>query len=190
MSFYVVLVYMPTFANKQLGLPLDAAFAAQVIGVACLTLVVPIFGALSDRIGRKPILIASMAIYLVALYPLFGWVHANPNLWNLIVMQVILCSLLGAFFGPYSSALAEQFPSGVRSTSMAVAYNISVLLFGGFAQLIVTWLIHTTGSPIAPVFHVLFGASVGLVGSLFSFDPIRIAAIRSSVDAEIIRTAP
>ena len=173
-SFYVVLVYMPTFANKQLHLPLDAAFLAQVIGVSCLTLTVPLFGAASDRIGRKPILTGSMALYLVLLYPLFHWVNANPSLSNLIVMQVVLCSLLGAFFGPFSSALAEQFPSGVRSTGMAVAYNIAVMVFGGFAQLIVTWLVHTTGSPIAPVFYVIFGAVLGLLGTLFLVDPVLI----------------
>jgi MFS family permease len=171
-SFYVVLVYMPTFANRQLGLPLDSAFAAQMIGVACLTLLVPLFGAMSDRIGRKPILIGSVTIYLMLLYPLFSWVVANPSLTNLISMQVVLCSLLGAFFGPFSSAIAEQFPSGIRSTGMSVAYNIAVMLFGGFAQFIVTWLINVTASPVAPVFYVIFGAAVGLLGAIFLVDPV------------------
>lgn len=170
-SFYVMLVYMPTFANKQLHLPLDAAFIAQAIGVACLTLIVPLFGHLSDRIGRKSILVGSVTIYLSLLYPLFSWIHANPTVTNLVLMQVTLCSLLGAFFGPFSAAVAEQFPAGVRSTCMGVAYNVAVTIFGGFAQLIVTWLIHKTGSPIAPVFYVMFGATVGLLGTLLLIDP-------------------
>lgn len=157
-----------------------------MVGVACLTLVVPIAGAASDRIGRKPILIGSTVIYLAVLYPFFSWVHANPSLSTLIVMQVVLCSLLGAFFGPFSSALAEQFPSGVRSTGMAVAYNIAVMIFGGFAQFIVTWLIHTTGSPIAPVFYVLFGAAMGLVGSLFVQD----ATLSSTHDRAAVMQSP
>jgi MFS family permease len=171
-SFYVVLVYMPTFANRQLGLPLESAFTAQMIGVACLTLLVPLFGAMSDRIGRKPILIGSVTLYLMLLYPLFNWVVANPSLTNLISMQVVLCSLLGAFFGPFSSAIAEQFPSGIRSTGMSVAYNIAVMLFGGFAQFIVTWLINVTASPVAPVFYVIFGAAAGLLGAIFLVDPV------------------
>ena len=171
-SFYIVLIYMPTFAKNELHLPLDSAFVAQMIGVACLTLMVPLFGAASDRIGRKPILIGSISLYLVLLYPMFTWILANPSLDNLIVMQVVLCSLIGASFGPFSSALAEQFPSGVRSTGMALAYNIAVMLFGGFAQFIVTWLIHETGLPVAPVFYVIFAAVLGLLGSMFLVDPI------------------
>lgn len=171
-SFYIVLIYMPTFAKNELHLPLDSAFLAQMIGVACLTLMVPLFGAASDRIGRKPILIGSISLYLVLLYPMFTWILANPSLDNLIVMQVVLCSLIGDSFGPFSSALAEQFPSGVRSTGMALAYNIAVMLFGGFAQFIVTWLIHETGLPVAPVFYVIFAAVLGLLGSMFLVDPI------------------
>jgi MFS family permease len=171
-SFYVILIYMPTFAKNELNIPLESAFVAQMIGVAFLTLMVPLFGAASDRIGRKPILIGSISLFLAFLYPLFSWIVANPSLSNLILMQVVLCSLIGAFFGPFSSALAEQFPSGVRSTGMALAYNIAVMLFGGFAQFIVTWLIHETGLPVAPVFYVIFAAALGLLGSIFLVDPI------------------
>jgi hypothetical protein len=99
-------------------------------------------------------------------------------------MQIVLCGLLGAFFGPFSSAMAEQFPAGIRSTGMAVAYNVAVMVFGGFAQFIVTWLIHVTGSPVAPVFYVIFGAALGLVGALFVFDPINGEQRGSTAEAE------
>jgi MFS transporter, MHS family, proline/betaine transporter len=65
-------------------------------------------------------------------------------------MQVVLCSLSGAFYGPISTALAEQFPVLTRSTGLGIGYNFGVMTFGGFAQLIVTWLIEATGSPAAP----------------------------------------
>jgi MFS family permease len=166
-SYYVVLVYIPTFAKTQLGMPLGDAFLAQVVGLLCLTAVIPLFGVLSDRIGRRPILMAGTIAYFVMLYPLFDWVHSAPSLERLTVMQVILCSLVGVFFGPISTALAEQFPTGVRSTGLAIAYNFAVMLFGGFAQFIVTWLIRETGSPLAPAYYVMFGAVVGFVASLF-----------------------
>ncbi|MEE8439534.1 MAG: hypothetical protein V3S07_08085, partial [Micropepsaceae bacterium] len=83
------------------------------------------------------------------------------------IMQIILCSLLGAFAGPLSTALAEQFPVRVRSTGLAIAYNVAVLAFGGFALFFVTWLIEVTDSPIAPVFYVMFGATVGIVAAFY-----------------------
>jgi MHS family proline/betaine transporter-like MFS transporter len=165
-SYYVVLVYMPTFAKTQLGMPLTDAFVAQVIGLVCLTATIPLCGALSDRIGRRPILVAATIAYFILLYPLFDWVYAAPSLLRLTIMQGILCTLVGVFFGPISTAIAEQFPTGVRSTGLAIAYNFAVMLFGGFAQFIVTWLIRETGSPIAPAYYVMFGAVVGFVASV------------------------
>lgn len=169
-GFYVILVYMPTFANQQLHLPLNDAFTAQVIAVALLTLLMPVFGALSDRVGRRVLIMVATAGLLVVLYPLFSWVHAAPSFARLMTMQVVLCTLLAVYFGPISAAMAEQFPAGVRSTGLALAYNLAVMIFGGFAQFIVTWLIHTTGLAIAPVFYVIFAAALGLVAAFFLVD--------------------
>jgi len=166
-SFYVILLYMPTFARTQLHLELDRAFTAQAISLACLTVLTPLFGALSDRIGRKPIMIGALVLYLGLTYPLFSWMHDNPSFGSLMLTQVVLCSLLGAFYGPMSTALAEQFPAHVRSTGLGTAYNIAVMIFGGFAPFFVTWLIGTTGSPVAPAFYVIFGAAAGLLAALF-----------------------
>ncbi|MCF7202099.1 MFS transporter [Pseudomonas oligotrophica] len=182
-SFYMILVYMPTFANRQLGLELDDAFTAQVIAVAVLTLLMPVFGALSDRIGRKRLILLASASLLVALYPLFSWIHAAPSFERLVAMQVLLCAVLAAFFGPFSAAVAEQFPAGVRSTGLALAYNVAVMIFGGFAQFIVTWLIHATGIAIAPVFYVLFAVVLGLIGACFLIDRTHEAHL-AAVDAD------
>ena len=166
-SYYVVLVYMPTFAKTQLGMSMSDAFTAQIFGLVCLTAAIPVFGAMSDRIGRKPILMAATIAYFVLLYPMFAWVHAEPGLLRLAIMQGVLCTLVGVYFGPISTAIAEQFPTGVRSTGLAVAYNFAVMLFGGFAQFIVTWLMRETGSPLAPAYYVMFGAVVGFAASNF-----------------------
>ncbi len=166
-SVYVVLLYMPTLATAQLRMPLDQAFLAQAIGLVFYTAAIPPFGALSDRVGRRPILIGSLALYLCAAYPLFSWLGADPSLGRLVAMQIVLCSLLGAFAGPFSTAMAEQFPVSVRSTGLAIAYNVAVMLFGGFAQTFVTFLIAATGSPIAPVFYVMFGAAAGIAATVF-----------------------
>jgi MHS family proline/betaine transporter-like MFS transporter len=172
-AFYVILLYMPTFARTQLHLPLDDAFIAQSISLVCMIALIPLFGALSDHVGRKPIMIGSLVLFLGLAYPLFYWVHENPTFINLMLMQIVLCSVLGAFYGPLSTALAEQFPARTRSTGLGVAYNIAVMVFGGFAQFFVTWLIDATGSPIAPAFYVMFGAATGLLAAFFLVDRAR-----------------
>jgi MFS transporter, MHS family, proline/betaine transporter len=166
-SFYVILIYIPTFARTQLHLPLDQAFLAQSIGLACEVVLIPICGVLSDFVGRKPVMITALVLDLLVTYPLFSWVSTSPSFGALLTMQIILCGLFGVFNGPISTALAEQFPTRVRSTALAIAYNIAVMLFGGFAQFFVTWLIQATGTPIAPAYYLMFGAAVGLLAALF-----------------------
>jgi MFS family permease len=165
--FYVILIYIPTFARTQLHIPLDQAFLVQSISLACEVVLIPISGALSDRVGRKPVMIAALVLYLLVTYPLFSWVSTSPSFATLLTMQIILCSLFGVFNGPVSTALAEQFPTQVRSTALAISYNVAVMLFGGFAQFFVTWLIQATGTPIAPAYYLMFGAAVGLLSALF-----------------------
>ena len=183
-AFYVILLYMPTFARTQLHLPLEDAFLAQSVSLVFMIALIPLFGALSDHIGRRPIMISSLVLFLGLVYPLFYWVHENPTFGNLMLMQIVLCSVLGAFFGPMSTALSEQFPTRTRSTGLAIAYNIAVMVFGGFAQFFVTWLIDATGSPIAPAFYVMFGAAAGLLATLFLVDrarEVRLPAIETVI---------
>jgi MFS transporter, MHS family, proline/betaine transporter len=168
--FYVVLIYMPTYAKTQLNIPLKDAFTAQVAGLIFLTVLIPLFGMLSDRIGRRAVLMLAALLYLVLTYPMMAWMLAEPSLIRLAVMQVALCSAIAVGFGAISTALAEQFPVRQRSTGLALAYNMAVMIFGGFAQLIVTWLIKETGSLLAPSFYVMFGATVGLVAAYFIND--------------------
>ncbi|HEY6610838.1 MAG TPA: citrate-proton symporter [Pseudomonas sp.] len=163
-AFYVVLVNMPTFAHKQLGLPLDQVFMVQMLAVALMTVVIPLAGLLSDRLGRRPVLFTGMLAFFLMVYPLYVWVAAAPSVERLLIMQLLLCSSMGLFFGPTPTAMAEQFPTKVRSTGLAVAYNIAVMLFGGFAPFIVTWLTQTAGTPVAPAYYVLFASLIGLGG--------------------------
>ncbi len=164
-SFYVVLVNMPTFAHKNLGLPLDQVLLVQMLAVGLMTVVIPLSGALSDRLGRRPVLMAFTLAFFIMVYPLYVWVAAAPSVERLLVMQLLLCTAIGGFFGPAPTALAEQFPVEVRSTGVSVAYNVAVMVFGGFAPLIVTWLTKVLGTPVAPSFYVLFACLLTLAGT-------------------------
>ncbi|MGK9235809.1 MFS transporter [Inquilinus limosus] len=157
---YVLLFYMPTYAVKQLGIPLADAFIATTIGGVVLMAGCPFAGALSDRMGRKRLLLAAAVAIGVLVWPLFAWVNATPTLVVLATVQAVLGLLLAAFTGPAPALLAEQFPAGLRSTGLSLAYNFAVTIFGGFAALIVTLLIEETGSKLAPSFYVIAAALV------------------------------
>lgn len=172
-SFYVLLVNMPTFAHNNLGLPLDQVLLVQMLAVALMTLVIPLAGALSDRHGRRPVLMAFTLAFFVMVYPLYAWVVAAPSIERLLVMQLLLCSAIGGCFGPAPTALAEQFPIEVRSTGVSVAYNVAVMLFGGFAPLVVTWLSKTMATPVAPAFYVLLTSMLSLLAIYCLHDPLR-----------------
>ncbi|MCO6059984.1 citrate-proton symporter [Pseudomonas sp. MOB-449] len=166
-AFYVVLVNMPTFAHKQLGLPLDQVFMVQMAAVALMTVIIPIAGALSDRIGRRPVLFGGTLAFFLLVYPLFSWVAQAPSIERLLVMQLLLCAMIGVSYGPAPTSVAEQFPTRVRSTGLALAYNVAVMLFGGFAPFIVTWLTQVGGTPVAPAWYVLFASFIGLTATCF-----------------------
>jgi len=166
-SFYVILIYIPTFARTQLHLPLDQAFLAQSIGLACEVVMIPIFGALSDRVGRKPVMIAALVLDLLVTYPLFSWVSASPSFGALLTMQIILCSLFGVFNGPDFDGIGRAVSDTRAFDRPCHLLQFAVMLFGGFAQFFVTWLLQATGTPIAPAYYLMFGAAVGLLSIVF-----------------------
>ena len=166
-SIYITFTYLVTYATTTLKLPMHDAFMVQMAGAALMVVLMPFMGALSDRIGRRALMIASLIGYLVVLYPLYAWLTDGPTTHKLLVTQIVICLFVSVFFGVFSTVMAELFPTHVRSVGMSMAYNIAVMVFGGFAQFIVTWLIRATGSPMAPAFYVMFGVTVGLLASFF-----------------------
>lgn len=163
-SFYVVLVYMPTYGKTEMGLSLAQSFIAQAPGLLLLIALTPLIGAFSDRFGRRPLLLASYGLLLLCVYPLFVWMQAERSLLALAVAQTAFCVILSGLFGALSTALAEQFPTHIRTAGLAIAYNVAVMIFGGFAPFIVSWLIGVLATPVAPAFYLMFGAAVGLLG--------------------------
>eukprot|EP01037_Dinobryon_pediforme_P005778 gene5778-5841_t len=151
----IVVLYMSTYAVRQLHLPpTSGLFAGLAAGLVTLV-VAPIAGALSDSFGRKRV--AGIAYLLMALtiYPAFLLLNAQPVLSTLLVVVVFLGALNALGGAPIIITLAEIFPVEVRATGMSLVYALGVAIFGGFGQFIVTWLISATGSPIAPAYYVI-----------------------------------
>ena len=162
-SYYIFLSYMPTFAQRHLGIERADALWSNTLGLLALVLLVPLFGALSDRIGRKPLLLACCAGFLILPYPLFSLMLDGVPYATVIAIQIGFAALIAAFSGPGPAAIAEIFATRGRTTWMSVGYSLAVALFGGFAPFLATWLIGSTGTPIAPVFYVMAAAAVSLL---------------------------
>jgi len=177
-SIYITFTYLVTFSTVTLKLPLHDTFLVQMAGAALMVVLMPLMGAWSDRVGRRPLLIGSLLGYMVVLLPLYAWLTNEPSVSKLLIVQMIISVFVAAFFGVFSTVMAEMFPANVRSVGMSMAYNVAVMIFGGFAQFIVTWLIRTTGSPMSPAYYVMFGVALGLVASFF----VRERAHDASID--------
>ncbi|MGO4158669.1 MFS transporter [Cupriavidus sp. YAF13] len=166
---YVLLFYMPTYAVKTLKMPQSMSFIAGVVGGLIITILSPFVGAWSDRIGRRKLLAFSSGGILLIAYPMFALVVSAPTQFNLILFQAVFGVLIAGYTGPILAAFSEIFPTKILSTGLSVAYNVAVMTFGGFASLILTWLIATTGSAMAPAIYVIAAAAVSFLGVTLGF---------------------
>lgn len=163
---FVLLFYMPTYVQANFALPLRDAFTASVISGALLFLLCPFMGALSDRIGRKPVMLTGAVLLGLLIYPLLNHLAQRPTLATLIQIQCVLAVLIAAYTAPVSALLAELFPIRSRSTGLSIAYNLSTMILGAFGPLIVTWLIMVTGDILSPAYYVAAGAALSSVALL------------------------
>jgi MFS transporter, MHS family, proline/betaine transporter len=157
---YVLFVYMPTFAVRQLRLPFSQALIATTLASAVLFVCSPVMAVISDRYGRKPLLVVGASAFAILTYPAFILITREPSLLKLAAVQSGFAVAMAAYAGPAISVYAELFPTRLRSTAVSLVYSVAVVLVGGFAPLIVTWLIAATGNPIAPAFYVIGAAAV------------------------------
>lgn len=159
-SFYVILVYLLTYQATQLDFSAgDAALSATITSIVALVFV-PIFGALSDRVGRKPLLMASGLGFLIASYPLFLLMGAG-NLTSLILAQAGLGVLLALILSTHAVAMSEIFPTRVRQGGLSIGYNVTAAIFAGTVPYLMTYLISVTGNSFVPAFYLML---VGVVG--------------------------
>jgi len=159
---YFFLVTMPTYAVRQLGVAQNASLLANSVGLVVIVILAPVFGAWSDKVGRRTIMLSAVLGILIACLPLLSWLGAQPSVVNLVIAQTVFAVLIAAFTGPAPAAMAELYPPALRSTGLSIAYNFAVTIFGGFAPFIATWLIAQTGSSLAPAWYVMAAAAISL----------------------------
>jgi MHS family proline/betaine transporter-like MFS transporter len=157
-----IILYMPTYAIKELHLPQVLGFIATLIGGLILTFGAPVFGHLSDSIGRIRIMGAVCVLFAVSAYPAFVLLVGHASLTSIVLIVCWLSLLKAAYSGILPAFMAELFPVQTRGTGIALSYNISVPIFGGFAPFIATWLIAETGSNLAPSFYLIVTSLLSL----------------------------
>jgi MHS family proline/betaine transporter-like MFS transporter len=166
-SVYLIL-YMPTFAVKSLHLPGYAGYLGGIIAGLVTLAGTPFVGNLADRVGAARVMTVAAIAAIVLAWPLFKVLHAAPTVLTLTLVQIVFGVLMSFYFGPLPKLYGDLFPTNIRTTGMAVGYNIGVLIFGGFAAAIFTWLIEETGTTMSPSYYFIGVAVISLIAVLFA----------------------
>ncbi len=154
--------YMTTYAISTLGMHANVAFAATVVVGLCGVTFNLVSGALSDRIGRKPMMIIPGILLLVSILPAFYVISHYRTTPTLLGATAVLASLLELSSCPTIVWLTESLPAAIRSGGVAIVYAFSIAIFGGSTQVSVTWLIKVTRNPLAPAWYWIVALLVGL----------------------------
>jgi MHS family citrate/tricarballylate:H+ symporter-like MFS transporter len=149
-SFYLITVYTPTFGKSVLKLSAtDALLVTFCVGLSNFILL-PVMGALSDRVGRWPLLVTFTVLTLLTAYPVLSWLVAAPSFDRMLATELWLSFLYASYNGAAVVALTEVMPPHVRTVGFSLAYALATAIFGGFTPLVSTWLIKVTGDHAAP----------------------------------------
>ena len=166
-AFYLLLSYMPTYLSTEMGMSESDSFVASSVSLATYIGLIFLMGRLSDRFGRKTMLVLASVMFLVLTVPLFGLL-GNQTLLMILLIQIVFGAILAMNDGTLPCFLAELFPTRVRFSGFAFSFNTANALFGGTAPFIATWLIQVTGNKAAPAWYLLAAAAVALVAIIAS----------------------
>jgi MFS family permease len=167
-SFYMITAYTPTFGNTVLHLAsIDTLIVTLCVGGSNLFWL-PVMGTLSDRVGRRPLLVVFTVLMLATAYPVILWLVGAPSFARLLAVELWLSFIFGSYNGAMVVFLTEIMPVEVRTSGFALAYSLATAVFGGFTPAINTYLIHVTGNRAVPGLWLSFAAACGLVASLLA----------------------
>jgi len=164
-AFYMITVYTPTFGKSVLKLSTeDSLLVTLCVGLSNF-IWLPVMGALSDRIGRWPVMAACSALVALTAYPALSWLIANPSFGNMVLVELWLSFLYGSYNGATIVALTEIIPAQVRTTGFSLAYSLATALFGGLTPLLSTWMIEASGDKAAPGLWLAGAGAISLVAT-------------------------
>jgi MFS family permease len=158
--------YITTYAQTTLHVTSAMAFATSLVSTT-LHVVGTLLGAwLADHFGRKPMMIVPQLIVIVLTYPIFLWMVDARDAWSLLFGFGALSLVVTMPFSAFGATVTEALPQAIRAGVLGTVYAVTIASFGGTAQLVVTWLIHVLGNPLAPAWYLLLAAVVGLLAMI------------------------
>ncbi|HET7335451.1 MAG TPA: MFS transporter [Rhizomicrobium sp.] len=161
--FTYVTNYMTTFAQTVLHMGETISLAATIV-IGVTGIVASLFGGwLSDRIGRWHVMVWPRVAYLILAYPMYLWIVSARSATALLLGTAVLSFVGIVSFGAFYSAFAESLPKAIRGSAFGTIYATAIAIFGGTTQVVVTWLIHITGSPYAPAFYAIGSGVIGVI---------------------------
>ena len=168
-GFYAVLTYLPTYLETAVGMPADQSQIATTIALVAYIGFIFISGRVSDRFGRKKMLITACVLFIVLTVPAFMLLN-TADFVVVLGVELVMCFVLTINDGTLSSYLTETFPTEMRYTGFALSFNLANAIFGGTAAMIGTWLISVTGSTLSPAWYMVGVSVVALVAMILSHE--------------------
>ncbi|AHB06886.1 MULTISPECIES: MFS transporter [Pandoraea] len=165
-TFYLITVYTPTFGKSVLKLSTSDSLLVTLLAAASNFMWLPIGGAISDRIGRKPVLIGISLLAICTAYPALDWLAQAPSFVRMLSVLLWFSFFFGMYNGAMVAALTEVMPVQVRVAGFSLAFSLATAVFGGFTPAISTYLIQITHDKAAPGYWMSFAALCGLLAAL------------------------
>jgi MFS family permease len=164
--FYMITAYTPTYGKEVLKLTAADGFLVTLcVGLTNFVLL-PTMGALSDKVGRRALLISASLVALIAGYPMMSWLVSDPSFGRLLTVQLFFAVVYATYNGAMIVFLTEIMPAHVRTAGFSLAYSLATALFGGFTPAISTMLIHYTGDRAIPGVWLAIAALISLLATI------------------------
>ncbi|WP_032497195.1 MFS transporter, partial [Hydrogenivirga sp. 128-5-R1-1] len=164
-GFYTIFVYTASHLSVFVKFPKSIALTINTVSMIILALLIPVMGFLSDKVGRRPVILFSTFLTVIFAYPLFSFL-SNGSFEDALIGQVIFAVIVAGFMAVLPTTLVEIFPTNIRNSGYSIGYNLPFAIFGGTSPLIATYLIKETGNLASPAFYLIFAASVAFFAGL------------------------
>jgi MHS family citrate/tricarballylate:H+ symporter-like MFS transporter len=183
-TFYFVTVYTPTFGKTVLKLSSQDALLVTLLVAVTNFIWNPVGGALSDRVGRKPVLLAIAGLSFVTAYPALLWLTAAPTFGKMLAVELMFSLYFGVYSGTMLGALVEVVPAHIRTTCFSLAFALAAALFGTFTPFAATSLIAITGDRASPGFWLMCAAASGFIAAMVIYRSGAVEAREAAVAAQ------